>query len=143
MKRAPLRSSTPPRNGPGPAGRTTLPRWPLRPGPWRTPAGEDNNGRRAPFGASEAQREKIVGGACVVCRQTKGITPAHLAPRSLGGCDHPDCVLPLCWLHHRAYDTGRLELLPHLEPQWRAEIAHAVMHLGLIGAVRRMAPGRR
>jgi hypothetical protein len=45
--------------------------------------------------------------------------------------------------HHRAYGTGRLELLPHLEPQWRAEVAHAVMHLGLIGAVRRLAPGRR
>ena len=70
---------------------------------------------------------KIVGGACVVCLQTKGITPAHLAPRSLGGCDDPDCVVPLCWMHHRAYDTGRLELLPHLEPRWRAEIAHAVL----------------
>jgi hypothetical protein len=100
-------------------------------------------GPRAPFGASEAQREKIVGGACVVCRQAKGLTPAHQAPRSLGGCDHPDCVVPLCWTHHRAYDTGRLELLPHLEPTWRAEVAHAVSHLGLIGAVRRLAPGRR
>jgi len=45
----------------------------------------------------------------------------------------------LCWLHHRAYDTGRLELLPYLEPRWRAEIAHAVMHLGLIGAYRRLS----
>jgi hypothetical protein len=35
------------------------------------------------------------------------------------------------------YDTGRLELLPHLEPCWRAEVAHAVMHPGLIGAYRR------
>jgi hypothetical protein len=84
----------------------------------------------------------ILCGACVVCLQMKGITPAHLAPRSLGGCDHPECVVPLCWLHHRAYDTGRLELLPHLEPQWRAEVAHAVSHLGLIGAARRLAPGR-
>ena len=92
---------------------------------------------------SDAQRAKIVGSACVVCLQTKGLTPAHLAPRSLGGCDHPDCVVPLCWMHHRAYDTGRLELLPHLEPRWRAEVAHAVMHLGLIGAVRRLAAGRR
>jgi len=49
----------------------------------------------------------------------------------------------LCRLHHRAYDTGRLELLPHLEPAWRAEIAHAVEPLGLIGAVRRLAPKRR
>jgi len=34
-----------------------------------------------------------------------------------GGCEHPD--------------SG-----------WRAEVAHAVMHLGLIDAVRRLAPGR-
>ena len=67
--------------------------------------------------ASDAQREKIIGRWCIVCQQTKGITPAHLTPRSLGGCDHPDCVVPLCWMHHRAYDTGRLELLPYLEPQ--------------------------
>jgi hypothetical protein len=96
---------------------------------------------RAPFAASDAQRQKIVGGACIVCLQTKGITPAHLVPRALGGCDHPDCVVALCWMHHRAYDTGRLELLPHLEPRWRAEIAHAVLHLGLAGASRRL--GRR
>ena len=89
--------------------------------------------------ASDAQRAKIVGGACVVCLQTKGLTPAHLAPRSLGGCDDPDCVVPLCWMHHRAYDTGRLELLPHLEPRWRTEIAHAVLHLGLAGAYRRLS----
>jgi hypothetical protein len=137
MRRTPLRRGTPLRSGAGPARRV-----PLRRGPWRTPTDEGTH-RRAPFGASEVQREKIAGGACVVCRQTRGITPAHLAPRSLGGCDHPDCVVPLCWLHHRAYDTGRLELLSHLEPQWRAEVAHAVSHLGLIGAVRRLAPGRR
>jgi hypothetical protein len=72
----------------------------------------------------------------------EGLTPAHLAPRSIGGCDHPDCVVPLR-MHHRAYATGRLELLPHLEPRWRAEIAHAVAHLGLIGAMQRLAPGQR
>jgi hypothetical protein len=30
-------------------------------------------------------------------------------------------------LHHRAYDTGRLELLPDLEPRRRADGAHAVL----------------
>jgi hypothetical protein len=49
--------------------------------------------------------------------------------------------VPLCWLHHRAYDTGRLELLPHLEPRGRTEVAHAVLHLGLVGAYYRL--GRR
>ena len=97
--------------------------------------------QRRPGAASAAQRAKIVGAACIVCRQTKGITPAHLAPRALGGCDAADCVVPLCWLHHRAYDTGRLELLPYLEPRWRAEIGHAVSHLGLIGAYRRLTRG--
>ena len=84
---------------------------------------------------------KTAGSACIVCLQTKGLTPAHLVPRSLGGCDHPDCVVPLCWKHHRAYETGRLDLVPHLEPDWRIEAAHAVLHLGLAGALRRL--GRR
>ena len=48
----------------------------------------------------------------------------------------------MCWRHHRAYDTGRLDLLPYLEPRWRAEIAHAVGHLGLISAYRRFTVGR-
>ena len=143
MSAAALRRSAPLRPGPAPARRTPLTRsTPLRPAPWRKPGTDERPGKgRAPFAASEAQRAKIRGAACVVCLQTKGITPAHLAARSLGGCDHPDCVVPLCWMHHRAYDTGRLELLPHLEPRWRREVAHAVLHLGLIGAYYRL--GRR
>ena len=43
--------------------------------------------------------------------------------------------VPLCWRHDRAYDAVRLELLPNLDPHWRDEVAHAVVHLGLIGAV--------
>jgi hypothetical protein len=97
---------------------------------------------KRPMAASQAQRAKIVGGACVVCGKTNGLTPAHLAPRGMGGCDHPDCVVPMCWAHHRAYDTGRLDLLPYLEPRWRTEIAHAVTHLGLISAYRRLTGGR-
>jgi hypothetical protein len=141
MKRAPLRRTKPLRRGRRLERRTPLAR--------RTPlrrAALKRGGHapaRGPMQASDAQRAKIIGSACVVCLQTKGLTPAHLAPRSLGGCDHPDCVVPMCWLHHRAYDTGRLALLPHLEPRWRAEVAHAVTHLGLIGAVRRLAPYRR
>ena len=40
---------------------------------------------------------------------------------------------------HRAYDTGELDLLPYLEPAWRAQLAHAVGHVGLIGALRRIS----
>jgi hypothetical protein len=140
MKPAPLKRRTPLRFGAPPERRTPLTRrTPLRPGPWRKPDSSDRPGEhRAPFAASEAQRAKMSGAACVVCQQTKGITPAHLAARSLGGCDDADCVVPMCWMHHRAYDTGQLDLLPHLEPRWRTEVAHAVLHLGLVGAYRRL-----
>jgi hypothetical protein len=50
--------------------------------------------------------------------------------------------VPMCWMRHRAYDTGKLDLLPHLEPRWRNEIAQAVVHLGLISTYRRLTGGR-
>jgi len=51
-------------------------------------------------------------------------------------------VAPLCRPCHRAYDTGALDLLPHLEPAWRAELAHALGHLGLIGLLERVTGER-
>ena len=33
-------------------------------------------------------------------------------------------------LSTRAYDAGELDLLPYLEPAWRAQVAHAVGHVG-------------
>jgi hypothetical protein len=149
MKRSkPPARRTPLARGAPPARRTarkrtaaTSRRTPSRRAPAAGPAIPLGSARRA-GAASEAQRAKIIGAACVVCGQTKGLTPAHLAPRAMGGCDHPACVVPMCWLHHRAHDTGRLELLAHLEPRWRTEIAHAVTHLGLIGAYRRLTGGR-
>jgi hypothetical protein len=105
MKRAPLRRKTPLRNGPGPGRRTPLPRRPLRPGPWRTPAGEDTGSRRAPFGASEAQREKIVGGACVVCRQTKGLTP-----RTSRRARRAAAITPTAWCRCAGRTTAPMTL---------------------------------
>lgn len=94
--------------------------------------------RRSPVSpASPAQRAKVAGQACVVCGQGP-VDPAHLVSRSLGGCDHPDCVVPLCRHHHRIYDSGGLDLLPHLEPHFRAELAHGVTHLGLLRLLRRV-----
>jgi hypothetical protein len=92
--------------------------------------------------ASVVQRAKVAGLRCLVCGAATRIDPAHLVPRSLGGCDQADCVVPLCRTHHRAYDQGGLDLVAHLEPQWRREVAHAVGHLGLVGA-QRTTIGRR
>lgn len=49
------------------------------------------------------------------------------------------CVVPVCRSCHRAYDEGRLDLLPYLEPSWRAQLGHAVAHLGVVGALRRIS----
>ena len=92
--------------------------------------------------ASAPQRAKVAGVRCLVCGAITRIDPAHLVPRSLGGCDAADCVVPLCRIHHRAYDQGALDLVAHLEPHWRREVAHAIGHLGLVGAYRRLS-GRR
>jgi hypothetical protein len=92
--------------------------------------------------ASRVQRDRVRGAPCVVCGTRLRVDPAHLVPRSLGGCDDALCVVALCRTHHRVYDRGRLDLVPYLEPRFRAEVAHAVGHLGLVGALRRLS-GRR
>ena len=129
MRRTPLR------RGRGPRRRSKLARRrPLR--------------RSAPLqrtsvaAASAVQRAKVAGLRCLVCGAATRVDPAHLVPRSLGGCDETDCAVPLCRTHHRAHDQGGLDLVAHLEPQWRREVAHAVGHLGLVRAQRRLS-GRR
>ena len=92
--------------------------------------------------ATDAQRAAVAGRRCIVCGTVRRIDPAHLIPRSLGGCGDPLCTVPCCRLHHRAYDRGELDLLPYLEPAWRAQLAHAVGHVGLIAALRRITGTR-
>ena len=92
--------------------------------------------------ATDAQRAAVAGRCCIVCGTDRRIDPAHLIPRSLGGCGDPLCVVPACRRCHRAYDRGELDLVPYPEPGWRAQLAHAVGHVGLIGALRRIS-GRR
>jgi hypothetical protein len=77
----------------------------------------------------------------MVCGATP-VDPAHLVPRALGGCDEPDCIVALCRRCHRAYDRGGLDLLPHLEPGARAELAHALRHLSLIALLQRVSATR-
>ena len=96
--------------------------------------------RTASLAATDSQRFAVAGRPCIVCGATTGVDPAHVIPRSLVGCADPLCVVPLCRSRcHRAYDSGELDLLPHLEPRWRAQLAHAVGHVGLVGALRRIS----
>ena len=127
-RRAPLRRTGPPKR-----------RTPLRRSAKLVPRTQL---RRVPISsASEEQRAKLAGERCIVCGE-RPVDPAHLVPRSMGGCDEPDCVVPLCRAHHRRYDRGQLDLLPYLEPRLRAELQHGLGHLGLLGLLRRISGGR-
>jgi hypothetical protein len=81
------------------------------------------------FAASKQQREKVKGQVCAVCQQ-EPCDPAHLAPRALGrGCDSASCVIALCRRHHEEFDSGRLDLLPHLSGAgFEVELAHMQGH---------------
>lgn len=98
--------------------------------------------RTASMATTDAQRAAVAGRTCIVCGSERRIDPAHLIPRSLGGCGDALCVVPACRRCHRAYDRGELDLLPYLEPGWRAQLAHAVGHAGLMGALRRISGHR-
>jgi hypothetical protein len=93
--------------------------------------------------ATDAQHAAGAGRTCIVCGSDRRVDPAHLIPRSLGGCGDALCVAPARRRCHRAYDRGELDLVPYLEPAWRAQLAHAVAHVGLIGALRRISGGRQ
>ena len=99
--------------------------------------------RTPSMAATDAQRAAVAGRSCIVCGTDRRIDPAHLIPRSMGGCGDPLCVIPACRVHHRAYDRGELDLLPYLEPGWRAQVAQRVGHVGLIAALRRISGMRR
>ena len=71
--------------------------------------------RRTPsMAATDAQRAAVAGRPCIVCGATSRVDPAHIIPKSLGGCGSASCVTALCRRCHRAYDAGELDLLPYL-----------------------------
>lgn len=88
--------------------------------------------------ASPAQRAKVrQEGWCRVCASVfLTLDPAHVIARAQGGCDEPDCVIPLCRSCHRLFDESLgLEVLGVLSKQ---EQAHAVAHVGLLSALHRV-----
>lgn len=50
--------------------------------------------------------------------------------------------MPLCRNCHRVIDDRRLELLAHLEPEFRSELGHALTHVSLAWLVSRVPAGR-
>lgn len=83
--------------------------------------------RRPSMAATERQRAAVAGLRCIVCGSDGD--PAHLIPRSLAGAAIR-LGFPLCRFHHGAYDRGELDLLAYPEPEWRAQVANAVGHIG-------------
>jgi hypothetical protein len=78
--------------------------------------------------ASKEQAAKRNAGVSIVSGASEGLDAAHLCPRGLGGCDDPDCTIPLTRYEHTMFDKGKLDLLPYLVPGHVDEIAHALHH---------------
>ena len=81
--------------------------------------------RTASLAATDAHRAAVAGRPCIVCGSEHRVDAAHVVPRALG-CGDALCVCPLCRRCHAAYDAGELDVLPYLEPAYRAQLAHAV-----------------
>lgn len=76
--------------------------------------------------------------ACRVCGSSAPyLEAAHIVPRSLGGGQNPESIVPLCAPCHREYDALNFDLLPYLH---REEEVEAVRVLGIERARRRLAP---
>lgn len=95
--------------------------------------------RKTPLGhASKAQKEKVLREGLRIAPvdywPAEAVDPAHVCPRAIGGCDSEDCVIPLTRNQHRQYDEGKLSILEYLTLD---EQAHAVSHLGILGALKR------
>ena len=101
--------------------------------------------RKAISPASTGQRLAVQGRACIVCRQHAGeCDPAHIISRAAltEGQDDPRAVVPLCRSCHDAYDHAGEDLLPYLEPHYRAELAYAVERYGLLRTLQRVTNQR-
>lgn len=77
-------------------------------------------------------KEKVANeGMCRVCASTEMLDPAHIIPRSQGGGLESRDIVPLCRNCHTAYDSYKLDLLPHLH---RHEQERAVSLVGIARA---------
>lgn len=93
--------------------------------------------------ASPPQRLKVRGQRCVECGSVAACDPAHLTPRSQGGCDEPACVIALCRTCHEEFDRGELDLAPLLAlNHFWAERSHMAKHLSFPAAMRRLTGER-
>jgi hypothetical protein len=106
--------------------------------------GKGKRSKRKPISpATKGQRGKVLlESQCRVCKievDWATLDPAHVIDRSLGGCDSFECIVPLCRKCHDLYDDHKLDLLAFLK---LAEQAHAVSHLGLSRAYKRITGSR-
>lgn len=71
--------------------------------------------------------------SCGVPDSIHGLDPAHVIPKSLGGKNNYESVIPLCRACHDAQHRGEIELLPLMT---RSEQVEAVRAVGLARAYR-------
>lgn len=93
------------------------------------------------FSVTKAQRDKVKDARCVVCLRAP-CDPAHIISGALGRDDDPRIIIPLCREHHQLYDTGKLDLLAYLVPEYNDELGYAVSQYGILAVLRRVTNSR-
>jgi hypothetical protein len=106
--------------------------------------------KQTPLGhTTPEQKERCANQVCIVCgSHFNACEPAHVVPRgdpkmSAVAADDVRAVVPLCHEDHRLFDEGKIDLLPHLEPQWRDSQEWAAGAVGLATATRSITGGGR
>jgi hypothetical protein len=104
--------------------------------------------KQTPLGhCTSAQKARVAEQVCVVCGEYwNECQPAHVVPRghpkmSDVAADDVRAVVPLCWVDHKLFDEGKIDLSLHLEPAWRDSQAWAAGAVGLASAWRSITGG--
>jgi hypothetical protein len=87
---------------------------------------------------TEARAKVDEEATCRVCGVGGRLEAAHLWPRSLGGTQDPNGIVPLCPSHHFQFDAHRLNLGHVLTTDEQVELVRQCGSLGL--AMRRVYP---
>ena len=77
--------------------------------------------RTSSMAASDAQRAAVAGRCASSAVPIGGSIRLTSCPGLWVGVGTPCCV-PVCRADHRRYDRGEPDLLPYLEPAWRAQL---------------------
>ena len=109
----------------------------------RAPVKATTDGRGGPAPPPTPSARRSSAAPASSASRPRASRPRTSPPRGMGGCEHPDCVVPMCWtapprLRHRPARPAAATSSRAGGPRSRTPSRH----LGLISAYRRLTGGR-